>query len=82
MKLSWKARRRWALFVLIVALPLYVVVAVNLVALFGERPHILLETAIYVILGIAWAFPLKALFKGIGQPDPDAPEDGKPGPKP
>ena len=49
----------------------YIVVAVNVVALF-ERPSILLELLIYVGLGVIWALPLKAVFKGIGQPDPDA----------
>ncbi|ATX65469.1 DUF2842 domain-containing protein [Roseinatronobacter bogoriensis] len=72
MALSWKARRRWALFALVVALPLYIVVAVTVVTLF-ERPHFLLELLIYVVLGILWAFPLKKLFMGISQPDPDAP---------
>jgi hypothetical protein len=75
MALSWKARRRWALFVLVIAMPLYVVVAVNVLDLF-ERPPFLLELVIYVVLGIVWALPLKKLFKGIGQPDPDAvPQD-------
>jgi len=72
MALSWKARRRWALFALVVALPLYIVVAVTVVTLF-ERPPFLLELAIYIVLGILWAFPLKKLFMGISQPDPDAP---------
>ncbi len=72
MTLSWKARRRWALFALVVALPLYIVVAVTVVTLF-ERPPFLLELAIYIVLGILWAFPLKKLFMGISQPDPDAP---------
>ncbi len=71
MTLSWKARRRWALFALVVALPLYIVVAMNIVVLF-DRPHFLVELAIYTGLGILWAFPLKRLFKGISQPDPDA----------
>ncbi|TQM92192.1 DUF2842 domain-containing protein [Roseinatronobacter monicus] len=71
MTLSWKARRRWALFALVVALPLYIVVAVTIVTLF-ERPPFLLELTIYVVLGILWAFPLKKLFMGISQPDPDA----------
>ncbi len=72
MKLSWKARRRWALFALVVALPLYIVVALNVMMLF-DRPPFLLELAIYVALGILWAFPLKRIFLGISQPDPDAP---------
>ena len=71
MALSYKARRRWALVILLIGLPLYIIVAVNLVALF-ERPHILLELAIYVGLGIIWAIPFKFVFKGIGQADPDA----------
>jgi hypothetical protein len=31
------------------------------------------ELAIYVGLGVIWALPFKAVFKGVGQPDPDAP---------
>ena len=54
-----------------VALPLYIIAAVNVVALF-DRPSILVELLIYVGLGVIWAFPLKFVFKGIGQPDPDA----------
>jgi hypothetical protein len=76
MTLSWKARRRWALFALLIAMPLYVVVAVNVMELF-ERPPFLLELLIYVVLGIVWALPLKKLFKGIGQPDPDAAPEKK-----
>jgi len=71
MALSWKARRRLSIFILIVALPAYIVAAVSLVALF-ERPPFWLELVIYVALGVVWAFPLKAVFKGVGQADPDA----------
>ncbi|TKZ21325.1 DUF2842 domain-containing protein [Shimia litoralis] len=78
MALSYKARRRWALVVLLVGLPVYIVVALNLVALI-ERPSILVEFAIYVGLGIVWILPFKKLFKGIGQADPDAPPDDGPG---
>ncbi len=72
--LSWKARRRWALFALVIALPLYIIVALNVVALF-ERPHFLIELVIYAVLGLIWAIPLKRLFLGISQPDPDAPKE-------
>lgn len=72
MALSYKSRRRWALVALVVALPAYIMVAVTLVSLF-DRPPILLELAIYALLGVLWTFPLKTLFKGIGRPDPDAP---------
>lgn len=75
MTLSWKARRRWALVILLVGMPLYVVVAVNVIALF-ERPPFLLELAIYVLLGILWALPFRFIFRGVGQADPDAPRPG------
>jgi uncharacterized membrane protein len=70
MKLSYKARRRLSLLVLIVGLPLYIIVAVNLIALF-DRPPVLVEILIYVALGVVWAFPLKFVFMGVGQADPD-----------
>lgn len=75
MTLSWKARRRWALVVLLVGLPVYIVVAVNLVDLF-DRPHFLIEFAIFAVLGIVWALPFKALFRGVGQPQPEDERDG------
>jgi hypothetical protein len=31
------------------------------------------ELMVYVTLGILWALPFKAVFKGIGQADPQAP---------
>lgn len=68
--LSFRARKRLSLLVLVVALPAYIVAAVSLVALF-ERPPFLLELGIYIVLGVIWTFPLKALFRGVGQPDPD-----------
>ncbi|MFS4438731.1 DUF2842 domain-containing protein [Paracoccaceae bacterium GXU_MW_L88] len=69
MALSYKARRRWSLVVLLVGLPLYIVLAVTLVGLL-PRPSILLELLIYVALGMLWAFPLKFVFKGVGKADP------------
>ena len=74
MALSYKARRRWSLIILLIGLPLYIVVAVTLVNLL-PRPNILLELLIYAGLGILWAVPFKFIFKGIGQADPDAPRD-------
>jgi hypothetical protein len=71
MALSYKARRRWSAVILLVGVPLYIVVAVNVIALF-DRPPIWFELIIYVALGVIWAFPLKFIFKGIGQADPDA----------
>ncbi|MDP7151962.1 MAG: DUF2842 domain-containing protein [Paracoccaceae bacterium] len=74
MALSYKARRRWSLIILIVGLPVYIVAAVAFIALF-DRPPIWLELIVYVALGIAWAFPLKAVFMGVGKADPDEPQD-------
>ena len=70
MALSYKARRRWSLVILLIGLPLYVVVAVGVIGLF-DRPPIWLELLIYVSLGVLWALPVKFIFRGIGQADPD-----------
>ena len=75
MALSYRTRRRLSLLILLVGLPVYVVVAVTLVGLL-DRPSIWVELAIYVGLGVIWALPFKAVFKGVGQPDPDAPGEG------
>jgi hypothetical protein len=76
MSLSYKTRKRLSLLILLVGLPLYIVVAVNVVEMFG-RPGFLVELAIWVALGIVWALPLKAIFKGVGQADPDAPPQAR-----
>lgn len=78
MALSWKARRRWSLLLLLVGMPAYVVAAVTLMnwldARFGRLP-IWAEVAVYVGLGFLWALPFRRVFRGVGQPDPDAPPD-------
>ena len=79
MALSYAARKRWALMILLVGLPVYVVAAVTLVGLL-ERPSVLVELAIYVGLGFAWALPFRFIFRGIGQPDPDAKKTDGQGP--
>ena len=76
MALPYKTRRRLSLLILLVGLPLYIIVAVNVVGLF-DRPPIWLELLVYVGLGILWALPFKAVFKGVGQADPDAPQHGQ-----
>lgn len=70
MALGYKARRRWALIILLVGLPLYIIAAVWVVALF-DRPSVLVEILVYVGLGVVWAIPFKFIFKGIGQQDPE-----------
>lgn len=74
MALRYKTRRRLALLILVLGLPAYIVLAVTLVAQF-ERPSIWLEFAVYVGLGIIWIVPLRRVFLGVGQPDPEAPDD-------
>lgn len=74
MALSYRTRRRLSLLILLVALPAYIVVAITLVGLL-DRPPVLVELAIYIVLGVAWVLPLKPVFKGVGQADPDAPRD-------
>ena len=63
--LSYKSRRRLSLLILLVGLPLYIVVAVNVIALF-DRPSILVEVLVYVSLGVLWAFPFKYVFRRRG----------------
>ncbi|MFC0281990.1 DUF2842 domain-containing protein [Falsigemmobacter intermedius] len=70
MALSYRARKRLALFILVIGLPVYIVLAVTLVGLI-ERPSLWLELAIYIGLGLLWIFPLKKVFLGVGQADPD-----------
>ncbi len=77
MALSYKARRRWALFILLVGIPLYLGVAWGVLSRLSlwQLP-VLVEFVIYVFFGVVWVLPLKPIFKGIGQPDPDDPEPG------
>lgn len=70
MALSYKARRRWSLVVLLVGLPLYIAAALFVVSLF-DRPPFWLELIVYVLLGFLWMLPLKAVFLGVGKPDPE-----------
>jgi hypothetical protein len=71
MSLSYKNRRRLALLILLVGLPAYIIVSISVVN-WLERPSIWIELLVYLGLGLIWAVPLKSIFKGIGQADPDA----------
>ena len=71
MALSYKARRRWSLVILLVGMPLYVVLVVSLMNWLGELPFIL-ELLAYVVLGVLWIFPFKAVYRGVGKADADA----------
>ena len=76
MALSYKARRRWSLVILLIGLPLYIMAAVTVMNML-DRPHILVELLVYIVLGFLWAVPFKFIFKGIGQADPDADQEDK-----
>ena len=66
MRLSWRARRRWSLVVLLVGLPVYVVAAVTILTALDHAP-LAVELLVYVLLGIAWALPLRFVFRGVGR---------------
>lgn len=68
--MTYKARKRLALFVLVVGLPAYIIFAVTVMSEASRLPKFF-ELLTYLVLGVAWAFPLKWVFKGIGQVDPD-----------
>ena len=70
MALSYKARRRWSLVILLVGLPLYIVAAVTILNAL-DRPPFWVELLVYLGLGVVWALPFRAIFKGVGKADPD-----------
>ncbi len=63
---SYRLKRFLAILVLLLWLPFYIVLVINILALF-ERPSLVVELLVYVIAGVLWALPFKALFKGVGQ---------------
>jgi hypothetical protein len=52
-------------------MPVYIIIVANLVALLPELSKIV-EFFMYVVLGIVWIIPVKFIFMGIGQEEPDA----------
>ncbi|MDP4032786.1 MAG: DUF2842 domain-containing protein [Pseudorhodobacter sp.] len=73
MALSYRTRKRLSLLILLVGMPLYVVVAVTVVNAMG-RPPFWLELLVYIGLGFLWIVPFRAVFRGVGQPDPAKPD--------
>lgn len=69
MPLSYKARRRWSLVILLIGLPVYIVVAVSIVNMLG-RPPFWIELLVYVGLGFLWILPFRFVFRGIGRENP------------
>ena len=70
MALSYKARKRWSLVILLIGLPVYIVACITVVN-WLDRPPILVELLVYVVLGFIWALPFRFVFRGVGQADPD-----------
>ena len=68
--MSYKLKRRLSLLILLVGLPLYIVLIVNLISSF-DRPNFVVELLIYLLSGVVWAFPLKSVFRGVGQAEED-----------
>ena len=64
--MSYKLKRRLSLLILVVGLPVYIVLIVNLISSF-DRPNFVVELLIYLLSGVVWAFPLKSVFRGGGQ---------------
>lgn len=71
MALSYKARKRLSLLILLIGMPVYVVLAVTIMNKLPRLP-LWAEVPVYLLLGVAWILPFKAVFKGVGQPDPEA----------
>lgn len=75
MALTHKTRKRLSLLILVVGLPVYIALAVGVMGLIYDRwgqPPLLLELAIYIVLGVVAFFPLKPIFLGTSREDPDA----------
>lgn len=70
MALSMKARKRWSLVVLLIGLPVWIVVAVNLADLIN-RDSIFVELVVFVVLGFVWILPFKKLFSGVAAMPPE-----------
>ena len=64
--MSYKLKRRLSLFILVIGLPVYIILIVNLISSF-DRPNFVVELLIYLLSGVVWAFPLKSVFRGVGQ---------------
>ena len=64
--MSYKLKRRLSLLILLVGLPIYIILVVNFISSF-DRPNFVIELLIYLLSGVIWAFPLKSVFRGVGQ---------------
>lgn len=67
--MSYRTRKLLCILVLVIGLPLYIALALVIIDWF-DRPSFLLEIAVYAVLGVLWALPLRALFRGMGRAGP------------
>ena len=65
-RLSLKLKKRLSLLILLVGLPVYIILSITVLNLL-DRPPIIVELGIYLILGILWALPFKYIFRGVGK---------------
>ena len=65
-RLSIKLKKRLSLLILLVGLPVYIILSITVLNLL-DRPPIIVEFGIYLILGILWALPFKYIFRGVGK---------------
>ena len=65
-RLSIKLKKRLSLLILLVGLPVYIILSITVLN-FLDRPPIIVELGIYLILGILWALPFKYIFRGVGK---------------
>jgi len=68
--MNLKTRKRLALLVLLVWMPLYIVLAVSLMGWIGtrfERLPFLVEMLVCLELGIVWVLPFRRVFLGVGR---------------
>lgn len=76
--LSYRTRRRLALLILVIGLPLYIIVAITLLNWLADpqgRLPFWVELLVFIGLGFLWALPFRGIFRGIGQPDPNGGPD-------
>jgi hypothetical protein len=73
--MTYRTRRRLALLVLLVVMPLWLALSLALMAWFDRsfgRLPAALEILAYLVLGVVWILPFRRVFLGVGKPDPEA----------
>lgn len=67
--MTHRSRKRLALLILLVGLPVYIVAAISLVNML-DRPPIWAELLVYIALGFVWILPFRFVFRGVAHADP------------